>query len=94
MLFSIWQRYAEYTSDRCAIALTKDIDSGVTALLKISAGLKIMNSINIEAYREQLPKATGSVVSFREMLLNHPLTSNRIRGMISFKMAAFVKVNK
>jgi Zn-dependent protease with chaperone function len=92
LLFSFWQRAAEYTSDRCAIALTGDIDSGISALVKISAGLKIMNGFNLDAYREQLLKADSSSVSFGEMLLSHPVTSNRIREMIIYKKESFVKV--
>lgn len=93
-IFMFWQRKAEYTSDRCGLILTRDIDSAITTMLKISAGLKIADYINTEAYRKQLVTASSGTATIGELIQNHPYITSRIRELVVFKKEYFIKVSK
>lgn len=90
-LFSLWKRKAEYTADRCGLVLTKDINSSIKTMLKLSSGLKVGDKVNIDAYRKQIITADRTFNSFGEMIQDHPYTTNRIRELIKFSRESFVK---
>lgn len=90
LIFSFWRRKAEYTGDKCALILTKDIDSAITSLLKLSAGLNIAKKIKLESYKEQLIKSKSGIVTISEFLFDHPLTTNRISKLVGFWKKNFV----
>lgn len=90
-IFGIWRRKAEYTSDKCAIILTRNIDAGISSLLKITVGLDIADKVNINKYREQLLSSKGLMVRLSEYLSDHPLTTNRIKVMVRFWKKSFKK---
>lgn len=93
-LFSFWNRKAEYSCDRCGLVMTKDIDSAVSALLKISVGGKLSKKIDFQGYLAQLAKATGGSLAASELLVSHPLTTNRIKSLYLFWRDNFVQLRQ
>ncbi len=83
-LFGFWLRKAEYTCDRCGLLLNKDIDSAISAIIKLSLGGKLFKNFNIEGYLPQLKKADSKLVKSSELLINHPTSANRVRGIINY----------
>lgn len=88
-IFSFWQRQAEYSADRCALALTRKTIPAISCLLKISFGMKIGAEINIEAYKYQLETTNDFLTGFAELLQTHPLSVNRVRSLLEFKQSSF-----
>lgn len=88
-LFSFWQRKAEYSSDKCALILTKKLEPAFTALLKISIGPSLMKDINVAQYKEQIIGSNNKVVGLSEWLSDHPLTTHRVKSMIKFWKRSF-----
>ncbi len=91
LVFGIWQRKCEYTSDRCGLTLTKDIDSCISALIKLTIGGVLYKELNIEGYISQLRKAQGVSITLSELVLSHPLTSNRIINSYKFWKENFTR---
>lgn len=88
-IFSFWQRKAEYSADRCALILTKDIESAVYALLKLSVGLKLSKRIDLKTLRRQIVAAQHHSVRVGELFIDHPLVANRITNLVRFKKESF-----
>jgi len=93
MLFGHWQRLTEYTCDNCGLVVTKDIDSAVTALIKLAVGKSLFDKLDMEAYIKQIKRSQTSAVRLSEALglSTHPLTANRITNLISFWKENFHK---
>lgn len=91
LIFGIWQRRAEYSSDRCGLILTKDIDSGITGLIKLTLGKKLFQQFNMRGYLAQIRKAESTPVKLSELLVDHPLTTNRIKNLLKFWRESFKK---
>jgi Zn-dependent protease with chaperone function len=89
IIFGFWQRKTEYSADRCGLILSKDLDSGITALLKLSIGGKLFEDFNLNGYLAQIKKADTTSVKLSELLIDHPLTTNRIRKLIYFWKESF-----
>ena len=83
-VFGFWQRKAEYTCDRCGLLLTKDIDSAISTIIKLSLGEKLFKQFEIEGYIPQLKKADSGLVKSSELLISHPTTANRVRNIINY----------
>jgi Zn-dependent protease with chaperone function len=83
-IFGFWGRKAEYSCDRCGILLTKDIDSAISATLKLSLGANLFKKFNIDGYIPQLKKSDSRMVRSSELLTSHPTTANRIRNIMSY----------
>lgn len=91
LIFSFWQRKAEYSSDRCALILTKAIEPAISCLMRLSFGLELGKKINLGIYKEQLVNSDANVVKISEFMYDHPLTTNRISKMILFWKENFIK---
>ena len=91
VIFGLWRRKAEYTSDKCALILTKELDSAIISLLKITVGLELAKKINLESYREQLINSDSNLVKASEFMFDHPLTTNRINNLVYFWKENFIK---
>lgn len=83
-LFSFWQRKAEYTCDKCSLILNKKIEPAVDTLMKISIGMKLIKKVNLTTYKEQLVNSESGMIKTSELLFDHPLTTNRIKKMVTF----------
>ena len=94
LIFGLWQRKTEYSADRCGLILSKDLDSGITALLKLSIGGKLFQDFNLKGYLEQIRKAQSTSVKLSEFLIDHPLTTNRIKNLLYFWKGNFTIKNE
>ena len=71
IIFSFWQRKAEYSADRCSLILTKSVESAITCLLRITIGLELGKKVNLEVYREQLANSGSNMVRVSEAMSDH-----------------------
>lgn len=90
LIFLFWNRKQEYTGDRCGLILTKNIDSAISALIKLSIGGHLFRQMDIKGYVSQLLTAEKNPVRMSELLLGHPLTTNRIKHLHVFWKESFV----
>ncbi len=90
LLFGIWNRKCEYTSDRCGIALTKDVDNAMSALIKLAIGKKLYEKMDVEGYVAQIKATDTATVRFSELLGSHPLITNRIKNLLVYWRENFV----
>ncbi|MGI5826774.1 MAG: M48 family metallopeptidase [Patescibacteria group bacterium] len=92
-IFSFWNRKAEYSCDRCGLILTKDINAAVSSLLKLSIGANLYKDFNLQGYIAQIRKAESKQVKLSEVVIDHPLITNRIKSLILFWKENFVKLS-
>lgn len=90
LIFGFWNRKTEYSCDRCGLISTKDIDSAISSLIKISVGKVLYDRLDIKGYVSQIKTANSTSVKFSELLGDHPLTTNRIKNLINFWRDSFV----
>lgn len=89
LVFGFWNRKTEYSCDRCGLITTKDVDSAISALIKISVGKVLYEKLDIRGYVSQIKTANKASVKFSELLGDHPLTTNRIKNLIGFWRESF-----
>lgn len=89
LIFGFWNRKAEYSCDRCGLILTKDIDSSISALIKLAVGKKLYQDLDIKGYIAQIKTANKTSVKFSELLGDHPLITNRIKSLMIFWRESF-----
>lgn len=92
-VFGFWNRKAEYSCDRCGLILTKNIDSAISSLLKLAIGENLYKKLSIEGYISQIKKAESGPVKISEIMIDHPLITNRIKNLVSFWSENFVKLS-
>jgi len=90
LVFGFWSRKTEYSCDRCGLILTKDIDSAISALIKLSVGRKLYDQLDIKGYVAQIKTAEKGSVKLSELLVSHPLITNRIKNLMLFWKENFV----
>ena len=90
LVMGFYERQTEYTSDRCGLVLTRNIDSAVSSLIKLSIGAELYKKLNVDGYIQQLNVAGGFGLKLGELLSNHPLTTNRIKAMTYFWNKNFI----
>ncbi len=90
LVFGLWNRKAEYSCDRCGLILLKDIDSAISALIKLAVGEKLYKRLDIKGYVAQIKTAEKSSVKISELLVSHPLITNRIKSLMLFWKENFV----
>lgn len=88
-IFGFWNRKCEYTSDRCGLVLTRDINSAVSALIKLAVGKELYNKLDMEGYVQQIKTADTTPVKLSEILGSHPLITNRIKNLLVFWKESF-----
>jgi len=90
LIFGFWSRKAEYSCDRCGLILTKDIDSAISVLIKLSMGGRLYKKLDMGGYVAQIKTAEKKSVKLSELLGEHPLTTNRIKNLMIFWKENFV----
>lgn len=90
LIFGLWNRKTEYSCDRCGLILTRDIDSAISALIKLAIGKILYKKLDIKGYVAQIKTAEKGSVRLSELLGDHPLTTNRIKGLMLFWRENFV----
>lgn len=83
-IFGFWGRKTEYTCDRCGLILSKDIDSAISAVIKLSLGNQLFKKFNVEGYLPQIKKSESSLVKSSELLISHPTITNRVKALITY----------
>lgn len=91
LIFSFWNRKAEYSCDKCGLILTKKIDSAIMSLLRLSIGLHIADKVNLESYKNQVIGSENSMVKASAFLFDHPLTTQRVNKLVRFWKKNFIK---
>jgi Zn-dependent protease with chaperone function len=92
LLFGFWIRKTEYSCDRCALILTKDIDIAISALIKLSIGKTLYEEMNVSSYTSQIVAAESKMTSLSELLDDHPLITNRVKNLARFWNENFKRV--
>lgn len=92
-IFGFYHRNAEYTCDRCAVALTKNPVSGVKATLKLIAGSKVAKRIDYSTFADQIRSARDFGVWFAELQASHPFGTKRINHILLFSKEVLIKKN-
>lgn len=92
LIFGLWARRAEYSGDRCGLVLTKDIDSAISSLMKMSVGMELYKKVNMSGFVQQISKSKHKWVAMSELLSDHPLLVNRIQQLVNFWEKSF-KIN-
>jgi Zn-dependent protease with chaperone function len=87
--FGFWNRKTEYSADRCGLIIVRNIDAAMSALLKLGIGNQLYKELDIHGYLTQIKHADSTAVKFSELLLDHPLITNRIRNLITFWKESF-----
>lgn len=88
-IFGFWNRKTEYSADRSGLILVKDIDIALAALIKLSIGNTLYKELNVQGYIAQLKKANGGLLSFSELLVDHPFITNRVKKLMMFWRESF-----
>ncbi len=89
-IFGFWNRKCEYSSDKCGLILTKDIDSSISALIKLAIGEKLFRDLDMEGYIEQIKVSDNKITTMSETLSSHPYITNRIKSLLVFWRESFV----
>ncbi|OGG14027.1 hypothetical protein A2773_05765 [Candidatus Gottesmanbacteria bacterium RIFCSPHIGHO2_01_FULL_39_10] len=92
LIFGLWARRAEYSGDRCGLVLTKDIDSAISSLMKMSVGKELFKKVNMTGFVHQIAESKHRWVAMSELLSDHPLLVNRIQHLVNFWEKRF-KIN-
>lgn len=93
-IFGFWQRKTELTADRCGLILTNDIDNAISSVIKLSIGGKLYTKMDKESYLQQLSNTQSISVKLSELLLDHPLHTNRIKSLYVFWKQNFKNKNE
>lgn len=84
-LYSNWQRKSEYTADRVGYVTTNKIRPAISAMVKLTVGLKLSKLVNIDGLIGQIQESErGLITRTSELLLTHPYTTNRIKALVLF----------
>lgn len=80
LLFGFWSRKTEYTADRCGLICSRGNKSSfIKTLIKIAAGAKIGEKVDLEKLSLQLQDAKArSIDRAGELLGSHPYIMKRI----------------
>jgi len=85
LFFGFYSRNTEYTCDRAAVAVTKDVTACVTAMLKLVAGAKVSKSIDYSTFGEQIKSVQYDLgVFLAELSASHPMPLKRIKATLNF----------
>lgn len=79
LLFGFWIRKAEYTADRCALICSKDKETAIKTLIKVSVGPSCGKDVDIENLSLKLQDVDSNKLgNIGEMLGSHPYILKRI----------------
>lgn len=82
-IFGFWRRSTELTADRVSLLVTENPRALITALIKISIGMKFLEQIDEEELLKQSQIVKGSFFNKSgELLLDHPYLTKRINRLL------------
>lgn len=91
VLGSALRRAEEYTCDRYGVACCQSEDDIKAAIAAIAAGDSRWNSINIEAYLDQVSYTNGFWMSFNELTGDYPWLTKRMATAIALSKGTEIK---
>ncbi len=82
-IFGFWRRSTELTADRVSLLVTENPRALITALIKISIGMKFLEQIYEEELLKQSQIVKGNLFNKSgELLLDHPYLTKRINRLL------------
>lgn len=85
LFLGFYSRNCEYSCDRAAVAVVKDVPAAVKAMLKLVAGGKISKSIDYTSFGDQIKSIKGDFgVFLAELTASHPVPTKRVREILRF----------
>lgn len=85
LLYGTWQRKSEYTADRFALTITKNIKPAIKSLLKLTVGPDLERKVKYSAIYDQISEGELSRASnIGEVLLTHPYILNRVENILIY----------
>jgi Zn-dependent protease with chaperone function len=85
LLFGFWIRKAEYTADRCALICSKNKETAIKTLIKVSVGPLCGKDVDIDKLSLQLQDVEANKLGkIGEMLGSHPYILKRIWELNKF----------
>lgn len=91
MTLQAWSRRAEITCDRAALLCARNLDTTLTAMVKISLGLERGSQIDIGAYLENLPDTKRGVGRYAELFRTQPYLPKRLQAVRRFAESSLYK---
>ncbi len=84
-LSGFYSRNCEYTCDRAALAVTKNLPANITAHTKLMVGKNIAKSIDYSSFGDQIKSVKGDFgVWLAETASTHPINTKRVRALLRF----------
>ncbi|HWN69670.1 MAG TPA: M48 family metallopeptidase [Haliangium sp.] len=91
MTLQAWSRRAEITCDRAALLCARNLDTTMTAMVKIVLGLERGSQIDISAYIENLPDTKRGVGRYAELFRTQPYLPKRLQALRRFADSSLYK---
>ena len=91
MTLQAWSRRAEITRDRAALLCARDLDTTMTAMVKISLGLDRTSQIDVPAYIQDLPDTRRGVGRYAELFRTQPYLPKRLQALRRFAESSLYK---
>ncbi|WP_428268424.1 M48 family metallopeptidase [Haliangium sp.] len=89
MTLQAWSRRAHITCDRAALLVTRDLDTTLTAMVKVALGLERGDQFDIREYVDKLPEMEKRGVGrYAELFRSHPYLPKRIQALQRFAGSA------
>lgn len=90
MALQAWSRRAEISCDRAALICARDLDTAISALIKLA--LPEADDASVASYlQDELPRSKGGVGRFAEYFRSEPYLPKRIEALRAFADSAFYK---
>jgi len=85
-----WSKKAEYTADRAGLIASRDLNSSILSLVKITLGSRsLIDKVDLEAFLEQMEERAAQEYGFVEMFQSHPFMPKRVKEIKAFYETGF-----
>ena len=90
-----WSRKAEYTADRAGLLASRDLNSSILSLVKITLGSRsLIDKLDLEAFLEQMEERAAQEYGFVEMFQSHPFMPKRVKELKIFYEGGFMSLTE
>lgn len=83
-IFGFWSRLAEYSADKVGLYCSGSIDDALSALMKISVGLKTFKKMDVGHFIKQVHNIDDPFEKLGETISDHPYSVKRIYNLVQF----------
>lgn len=91
MTLQAWSRRAEITCDRAALLAARNLDTAMTAMVKIALGIEKGSQVDVHAYIENLPETRRGVGRYAELFRTQPYLPKRLQALRRFADSSLYK---